>query len=84
MLVAASGMHAQGSCCPAGRWRASPVVPVLTATAMSEDVPVEIQAIGNVQAYSLVSVRSQITGPLMKVHIQEGQDVKAGDLLFSI
>jgi len=62
----------------------SPVVPVLTATATSEDVPVEIQAIGNVQAYSLVSVRSQITGPLMKVHIQEGQDVKAGDLLFSI
>jgi membrane fusion protein, multidrug efflux system len=68
---------------PGGGARSS-VVPVLTATASSEDVPVEIQAIGNVQAYSLVSVRSQITGPLMKVHIQEGQDVKAGDLLFSI
>jgi membrane fusion protein, multidrug efflux system len=67
-----------------GRGARGSAVPVLTATAASADVPMEIRAIGNVQPYSLVSVRSQITGPLMKVHIQEGQDVKAGDMLFSI
>jgi membrane fusion protein, multidrug efflux system len=69
---------------PPGRGARIPVVPVLTAIVASEDVPMEIQAIGNVQAYSLVSIRSQITGPLTKVHIQEGQEVKAGDMLFSI
>jgi len=67
-----------------GRGAQGPAVPVLTATVTAEDVPVEIQAIGNVQAYSLVSVRSQITGPITQVHIQEGQEVKAGDRLFSI
>ncbi len=67
-----------------GRGAGGFAVPVLTAIAASEDVPMEINAIGTVQPYSLVSVRSQITGPLMTVHIQEGQDVKAGDLLFSI
>ena len=32
----------------------------------------------------MVLMRSQITGPIMKVHIQEGQDVSEGDLLFTI
>jgi multidrug efflux system membrane fusion protein len=59
-------------------------VPVIVAQVESKDMPVELHAIGNVQAYSMVSVRSQITGPLTKVHIQEGQDVKAGDMLFTI
>src|SRR5271169_3497475 len=60
------------------------LVPVLVARAEARDVPMEIKTIGNVQAYSMVSVRSQITGPITKVHFQEGQEVKAGDLLFTI
>ena len=46
-------------------------VPVLAAQATNEDVPVQIQEIGNVQAYSMVSIRSQITGPIVKVHFKE-------------
>jgi multidrug efflux system membrane fusion protein len=61
-----------------------PTVPVIVAQAESKDVPVEVHAIGNVQAYSSVSVRSQITGVLMRVHFREGQDVNAGDMLFTI
>jgi multidrug efflux system membrane fusion protein len=57
---------------------------VLIARAVARDVPVEIQAIGIVQAYSLVSMRSQITGPITEVHFEEGQEVKEGDLLFTI
>jgi membrane fusion protein, multidrug efflux system len=59
-------------------------VPVLAAQAETRDIPVELQAIGNVQAYSAVSIRSQITGPITKVHFQEGQEVTTGDLLFTI
>jgi len=61
-----------------------PPVPVAVGKAVARDVPVEIQSIGTVQAYSLVSVRPQITGPIIQVHFQEGQEVKEGDLLFTI
>src|SRR5215813_4765316 len=59
-------------------------VPVNVANAIARDVPVEIQAIGTVQAYSMVMVRPQITGPIVKVHFQEGEEVKEGALLFSL
>ena len=61
-----------------------PPVPVLVAKAEARDVPVEIRAVGNVQAYSAVAVRSQITGPIVRVHFEEGQEVRAGDPLFTI
>ena len=44
----------------------------------------QVRAIGNVQPYSKVTIRSQITGQLLKVHFQEGQEVKKGDLLCTI
>ena len=59
-------------------------VPVLASKAMSRDIPVEINAVGNVQAYSFVSIRAQVAGKIVKVHFNEGQEVKAGDLLFTI
>jgi multidrug efflux system membrane fusion protein len=61
-----------------------PPVPVLAARAEARDVPVELRNIGNVEAYSTVTVRSQITGEITQVHFREGQEVKAGDLLFTI
>jgi multidrug efflux system membrane fusion protein len=78
-----------GACSPdsssPGRGRlANAPVPVIVATAGARDVPVEIRAIGTVQAYSMVNIRSQITGPIQEVHFQEGQNVKAGDPLFTI
>jgi multidrug efflux system membrane fusion protein len=63
---------------------APPGVPVLVAQATKHDVPVEIQGVGTVQAYSFVSIRSQITDKIVKVHFREGQEVKAGDLLFTL
>ena len=62
----------------------APPVPVLVATAFVTNVPVRVSTIGNVTAYSTVSVRSQISGQLQKVHFQEGREIKKGDLLFSI
>jgi multidrug efflux system membrane fusion protein len=61
-----------------------PAVPVTAATVEARDVPVQIQGIGNVQALSTVSVYALLSGQIFKVHFKEGDDVKAGDLLFTI
>ncbi len=62
----------------------APVVPVVVATAVQKDIPVQVRAIGTVEAYSTVSVKTMIGGEITKAHFVEGQDVKKGDLLFSI
>ena len=59
-------------------------VPVTIATAVRKTVPVQLRAVGNVQAFSTVSIKSQVNGQLMTVHFREGQDLKQGDLLFTI
>jgi multidrug efflux system membrane fusion protein len=60
------------------------VVPVTIATASVKTVPVEIEVIGNVEAYSTIGVKAQVGGELVQVHFQEGDTVKKGDLLFNI
>ena len=51
---------------------------------MQKTVPLQIKAVGNVEAYSTVSVKSQVTGVLTQAHFKEGQNVKKGQLLFTI
>src|SRR5437870_2752312 len=53
-------------------------VPVLVSQAAEKEMAVQIRAIGNAQPYSKVTIRSQITGQLVKAHFQEGQEVKKG------
>jgi multidrug efflux system membrane fusion protein len=59
-------------------------VPVTTAVVARRDVPDLLRAIGSVQARTTVEVRAQVGGVLEKVHFREGQDVRPGDLLFSL
>ncbi|MBX7223879.1 MAG: efflux RND transporter periplasmic adaptor subunit [Blastocatellia bacterium] len=59
-------------------------VPVVAAKAELKTVPIEVRAIGNVEAVSSVAIRALVSGELTKVHFEQGQDVKKGDLLFSI
>jgi membrane fusion protein, multidrug efflux system len=61
-----------------------PPVPVLVGTVTEKTVPVELKVIGNVEAYSTVSIKSRLAGQLVQVNFKEGQDVKAGELLFVI
>jgi multidrug efflux system membrane fusion protein len=61
-----------------------PVVPVSVGTVAQRTVPVQLTAIGNVEAVSTIQVKSQIGGTLHKVHFREGQDVAKGSLLFTI
>jgi multidrug efflux system membrane fusion protein len=59
-------------------------VPVLVATATQKSVPIQVRAVGNVEALATVSIKSQVTGVLTKVHFTEGQNIKKGQLLFTI
>jgi len=64
--------------------QSSPSVPVAVATVEQKTVPVQVQAIGTVEAYTVVSVKAQVGGELVRVHFKEGQDVRKRDLLFTI
>jgi len=59
-------------------------VPVLAAKVVQKNVADTIRAIGRVEPFSTVDVKSQISGQVMQVHFEQGQDVKRGDLLFTI
>jgi multidrug efflux system membrane fusion protein len=61
-----------------------PPVPVLAATVEQKDVPLQVHAIGAVEAYSTVSVKTQITGELTGVFFKEGEDVQKGQLIFTL
>lgn len=59
-------------------------VPVTVSMAEGKAVPVQLTAIGNVEAYATVAIKARITGELKEVHFREGQDVAQGTLLFTI
>ncbi|HOL72464.1 MAG TPA: efflux RND transporter periplasmic adaptor subunit [Bryobacteraceae bacterium] len=59
-------------------------VPVKVGRVEQRPEPVEIQAIGNIQPYTTVSVKSEVGGELTGVHFTEGQEVHKGQLLFTI
>jgi multidrug efflux system membrane fusion protein len=71
----------------AGAQKAPPppaAVPVMVADAVQRSVPLQVAAVGNVQASTTVSVKSQVAGQIEQVHFTEGREVKRGDLLFTI
>jgi membrane fusion protein, multidrug efflux system len=83
--VTAAGLSLLTGC--AGTKAASgppPPIPVLAATVAQKDVPLQVHAIGVVEAYSTVSVKTQITGELTGVFFKEGEDVQKGQLIFTL
>ena len=59
-------------------------MPVVVTKVTERDVPVDLAAIGNVEAYTTISVRSQVTGQLESAQFREGDFVKKDQLLFTI
>ena len=59
-------------------------VPVRLTEVGSGDFHIELKALGTVTALNTVNVRSRVDGELVKVFFEEGQLVKAGDLLAQI
>jgi membrane fusion protein, multidrug efflux system len=64
---------------------ASPAVPAVTvAMSRQQPVPIEINAIGNAQPYRTVQVKSMVDGQILRVDFKQGDDVRAGQLLFEL
>ncbi len=85
-LVTTLALIAMAGCShgPADTFGERDAVPVLAAKVVQKTVSDTIHAIGRVEAFSTVEVKAQISGQIMQVHFRQGQDVKQGDLLFTI
>jgi membrane fusion protein, multidrug efflux system len=61
-----------------------PPVPVVVGQVLQKTIPITLEAVGNVEAYSVVSIRSQVSGTLLAAHFKEGDFVRKGQLLLTI
>ena len=76
-LPSAHASQPQGKAAP-------PPVAVSVMPVAKKPMPVRMETIGTVQPIATVNVKSRIDGQIVQVHIREGQEVKAGDLVFSL
>ncbi len=93
LIVLASGLSVSCSKTPAaqaggaaggrGGGRGAPV-PVLTAKSVVKSMPIIIPAVGVAEPVATVQVRAQVTGQLSQIHFSEGQEVRKGELLFTL
>ena len=83
-LAAVLVMAAPAACSRSDARPPRPSVPVTVAPVRQRSVPYEISAIGSVTPIQTVAVRSQVSGTLLRVGFQEGDEVQKGQLLFEI
>lgn len=82
--LAAAGCSRSGVSANAAGGFAFPPVAVRVVPATASDVPLDVSAIGNVEAIATVDVKARITAPVLHVNFQEGQDVTKDQLLFEL
>ena len=59
-------------------------IPVTAGVVTAQDVPQYLEGIGTVQAFNMVTVKTQVDGAIVKVAFTEGQEVHKGDPLFQL
>ncbi len=86
VLAAAIGGYFfwQGKSTPPAQKPRNPVQIVKSMQAQQKSIPVTIEANGYVTALNTVEVRPQVQNIVREVHVREGQEVKAGQLLFTL
>ena len=63
---------------------AFPAATVLAVEAVQKEMPVAVGAIGTVEAYRSVGIIPLVTGRLLDIRFREGDDVKKGQVLFTV
>jgi multidrug efflux system membrane fusion protein len=63
---------------------AAPAQLVVADVATQTPTPILVTAIGTVQSIATVMIKSRVDGEIAKVHFEEGQEVKEGDILFTL
>ena len=81
--ASAPGAGGQGTGGAGGGAGGAPVS-VTAVAAQQRDVEVQLEATGTVTAANMVEVRPQVSSVITRVHVREGQFVKAGELLFTL
>lgn len=79
LLLAACGGKGQQTARPT-----MPAAPVTVAVAEQASIPMELNAIGNAQAFRTVQVKSMVDGQIVRVLFKQGDDVRDGQLLFQL
>lgn len=79
----APASHAEGAKAAASGAQGATTL-VTIATALKQDVPVEVTVNGNVMSLNSVDVKPQVSNVVQKVHVKEGDFVRAGQLLFTL
>lgn len=64
--------------------RSAPPAPVEVAVAELRTMPIQMKAIGTVEPMASVQLKSKVQGEILQVHFEDGAQVRAGDVLFSI
>ncbi len=61
-----------------------PAVPVTIGVVVEKEMPLDVNVVGTVEAFSTVAVRAQVTGELKAVNFKQGDDVREGQVLFTL
>jgi multidrug efflux system membrane fusion protein len=64
--------------------RPAPAQLVVADVATQSPTPILVTAIGTVQSIATVMIKSRVDGEIAKVNFEEGQEVKEGDILFTL
>lgn len=83
LLCLLSGLGLLASCGPKEE-KAARGVPVVVGKAEKRTVPVALKAVGSVEAFASVAIKTQLGGQISEQFVQDGQDVAAGEPLFRI
>jgi membrane fusion protein, multidrug efflux system len=69
---------------PAGGGRNAAPMSIVPEVVGKGDIGINLNALGTVTSLATVTIRTQISGYLMKIDFKEGQEVKKGDLIAEI
>src|SRR5690606_13614226 len=85
-LVAPAAKEAEGLKGPTGTAKGGrgAVVPVMSATAVTAEMPVILSAPGTVEPFATVGVKPRVDGQISEIAFKEGDEVRAGDVLFRL